>query len=371
MLLTSSEQRARPLNTELFSRDMDTNPKRILVVRNAALGDVLLATAVLPVLSLRYPGRSIDFATSFPSVLEGNPYVSQVISASGPRSAAYEEVFDLDMSYEMRPSQSILSAFAGSVGCSESDLSLSYTVSEGARAAAAELLSGMRLSSGNFVAVQAGSSFWLKNWPIASFETLVRRLREVYDTDFLLLGSADDPGVEGTVDLRGSCSLEVSVAVLERCIAYVGLDSSLLHFAKALGKPVAAFFGHSDPSLRIQIGERDCLLVSRIPCRFCHHRQRPPVVLPVCIRQALWLRILDTILNLAFQRHFGQHDPLSLRVALLVLPLLKWREKGRRIAPCMGDISVDRAFAQLSPWLGDLGVPRRVPPTGWLGVVHA
>jgi len=341
---------------------MDSNPKRILVVRNAALGDVLLATAVLPALTLRYPGRAIDFATSFPDVPRSHPLVHRSLRMDEFIATDYERIYDLDMSYELRPNQSILSAFAGSVGCSEAEMRLQYTVGEADRSTADQLLRNWGASDQSLVAIQSGTRFWLKNWPAASFTSLVRELEKGFSICFLQLGTADDPQVPGTIDLRGACSIGVSAALIERSNAFIGLDSALLHFSKAMGKPTAAIFGNSDPALRVQDGGRDCHIVSSVPCRFCHHRQMPPVVVPVCERQFWVLRAMDAAANVALRRHYLAHDRTAMRVARLILSLLRWREKGKRIAPCMDEITVDRALAQISPWLGSLGVPRRVPP---------
>jgi ADP-heptose:LPS heptosyltransferase len=68
---------------------------RILVIKLRAIGDVVLATAVLPNLKKAYPKAEIHFLTEKPSVpvLEGNPFVDRIDTApadpwSGSRSGA-------------------------------------------------------------------------------------------------------------------------------------------------------------------------------------------------------------------------------------------------------------------------------------------
>ncbi|MCX5777159.1 MAG: glycosyltransferase family 9 protein, partial [Candidatus Firestonebacteria bacterium] len=55
--------------------------KRILIIRFSSLGDVILATSVLPAVKKRFPESAITFLTKkeYAEVLEGNPYINKVI----------------------------------------------------------------------------------------------------------------------------------------------------------------------------------------------------------------------------------------------------------------------------------------------------
>lgn len=338
----------------------DHNKKRILVQRNAAIGDVFLATAILPALAKRYPGYAIDFETSFGEVVDNNPFVERIISIGSSIKKEYKIIIDLNLCYEKQPHLSILSAYAKAANVNDNEMRLFWKVSEEKKAFAKSFLTQHGLENKNIVAIQSGASFWLKAMDPRYLENLITELGNKFAVTFVLLGSGKDPVLHGVIDLRGKCSITESAAILQCCRAFIGLDSALLHFAKALDIPVAAFFGHSDPLRRMIPHKRDCLLVTTVSCKFCYHRQSAPVIISVCEKQSFIMRLWDSIIRLALRRWYSKGNRLAKRVALRLLSFQTWRETGRHIACCMKNLESQQTMEQILVWMRDLGLPKKV-----------
>lgn len=80
--------------------EKDPRPRRILIVKLSALGDVLRTTSLLRPLAGRWPGARIAWATSKEALplLETNPWVSELWAAGSPGWArgAYDLVLSLE-----------------------------------------------------------------------------------------------------------------------------------------------------------------------------------------------------------------------------------------------------------------------------------
>lgn len=341
------------------------NPARqkILIRRKAALGDVLLATSVLQPLKNRFPDFAMDFATDFPEILEKNPFINNILPTT-VSDAGYTNIYDLDLAYELRPHCSILESYAAVVGIPVTALRLSLNIPDKAKQQATQLLNSRGiLNNTPLIALQTAASFWVKNWPINSYQKVTDDLRSQLGVQPLVLGSLSDPFLEGSIDLRGATDIMTSIAILSRCCAFIGVDSFLLHCAKIIGIPIAAFFGHSDPKLRIIIEKKDLIFASDIECRFCHHRLKPPAITTICRKQNIFLQIMDTLFQKLQQFYYFNYSRLLTRMINFFWHLIEWREKGNVIAPCMKRITPECASPKIIRWLRDIiSHSERKPP---------
>jgi len=81
----------------------------------------------------------------------------------------------------------------------------------------------------------------------------------------------------GGRNLCGQLSIAQSAKVLGRAAAYYGIDSMLLHFARALGVPAISVFGPTDPATRLRpLGTRERVAFARLPCSPCIHVNETP-----------------------------------------------------------------------------------------------
>ena len=108
-----------------------------------------------------------------------------------------------------------------------------------------------------WVALQPGARWSNKRWPAEYFAELVRRLADDYeDLSFAILGSNDDTALgerivraepERCLDLTGRTSLSEMIEWIRFSELMVTNDTGPMHVAAALGKPVVALFGPTEP----------------------------------------------------------------------------------------------------------------------------
>ena len=164
------------------------SPKNIIIRRSEAIGDVLLATSILPSIIAKYSGQAdITFVTNKPQVLIGNPYIKKVAS-SIPQLNKDDIFIDLDLAYELRPQISVFEAYANAAEVDPESLLLTYSITEEYREKASFLLAqnGVNLLRHN-------DSVWIqfrvRNIKPSAFEAIIGYFKSRKDLSFVLLGS--------------------------------------------------------------------------------------------------------------------------------------------------------------------------------------
>ena len=128
-----------------------------------------------------------------------------------------------------------------------------------------ELAAGMLGRAGHdgthlLLAVHPGSGGASKRWPLENFLAVIEQLRERFDPFLLLLsGPAEDDAFKDRLDgfVRGragavhyaDADLLAVAALLSQADLYLGNDSGVTHLAAAVGCPVLALFGPTDPAV--------------------------------------------------------------------------------------------------------------------------
>ena len=126
-------------------------------------------------------------------------------------------------------------------------------------------LSGARVEQGRkrlrklgerVVAIHPGSGSPAKNWPLSRFVELARTLRtETSLTPMFTFGEADErlaeefDATDRSLPALPRCDVTELAGVLAACAGYIGNDSGVTHLAAALGIPVVAVFGPTDPDV--------------------------------------------------------------------------------------------------------------------------
>jgi heptosyltransferase-2 len=135
------------------------------------------------------------------------------------------------------------------------------------------------------IAIGAGASYGsAKCWPPDRFADFVNRFRRHTDGEVILFGTPSEQtvsdaiaaGIEGpSISLVGKTALADLPALLARCHFFVGNDSGAMHVAAAVGLPVVAIFGPTDPHGTAPITPR-CTVVQEKPyCSPCFLRRCP------------------------------------------------------------------------------------------------
>jgi len=152
------------------------------------------------------------------------------------------------------------------------------------RAAEFLLSAGVR-PDGFRIAIGAGASYGsAKCWPPDRFAELANRLQAQAPADVILFGTLAEAAVSSVIaagmhrppiDLTGKTAINDLPALLSQCHLFIGNDSGAMHVAAAVGLPVVAVFGPTDPFGTSPVTRR-CSIVQEKPyCSPCFLRRCP------------------------------------------------------------------------------------------------
>ena len=130
-----------------------------------------------------------------------------------------------------------------------------------------------------WLAIQPGARWANKRWPAESYAALVAELAAAEpQLRFALLGGSEDRPLSQRVakaapdrclDLAGRTSLPEMVEWLRRSVLLVTNDTGPMHVAAALGRPVLALFGPTEPRRTGPYGQLEHVLRLSLPCVPC------------------------------------------------------------------------------------------------------
>lgn len=151
--------------------------------------------------------------------------------------------------------------------------------SENDRRLATDLFTQRHLDNRSLkVAMHIGSGSKKKVWSASYFAKLSEQLIKDGRTKIILpIGPADEEVVQDYFNLISSDALIPLVnlplnelaAVLQQCDLYVGNDSGITHLATAVGTPVVALFGPTDPKVWGPRGDKVFMLYKGLECSPC------------------------------------------------------------------------------------------------------
>jgi len=261
------------------------NGPRILVVRLGAMGDIIATLPAVASLKHSIPHSKITWVVEpkWSALLEANPYVDSVLlfdrrTLAGLRQAWTDlrsARFDLGVDFQGLIKSALVATMArperifgfATPHLRESAASWFYSTKISIRsshvvdgnldlAAAAGASNILRtfplplgepegqLPDGDFVLASPLAGWGAKQWPLAYYAELARKLKR--DCGLPLVLNVPYPlRVEGTeTHVSGIPGL---IHATRRATAIVGVDSGPMHLAAALAKPGVAIYGPTDP----------------------------------------------------------------------------------------------------------------------------
>jgi lipopolysaccharide heptosyltransferase II len=282
-----------------------TDPKKILVIKLRAIGDVLLSTPVLENLRIQYPDAVIDVLTEkFASdVVRENPFVNNVIAFDRKtdssfsllrrvRAERYEMVIDLFCN----PRTALVTFFSGAsvrVGFPFRFRAYAYTLKvvprssevhnvrfnlDALRALSIPIVTERPLfplnqsavtfadewrdsvpRTGNMlIGVNAGGGWITKRWGVKHFAGFADKAAEERGASIAVFwGPGEERDAHELRDAMKHASfvlpkttLQQSAACIKQCNYFVSNDSGPMHIASALGVPTLGIFGPTNPDLQ-------------------------------------------------------------------------------------------------------------------------
>lgn len=303
--------------------------QRILVVKPRAIGDVLLSTAVLPNLRKEFRDSRIDFLVeSFASpVLEGNPYVDDVLSYDTRKDSSISIIsrvrkrrYDLVIDLFANPRTAVITWLSGAryrvgfpfkwrrlayniivpprsgevhnvefnldairrIGIGTDSPAPGFYLDEESRKRAAAFLSENKLESGKFIAINIGGGWQIKKWPVDMFVELSATVdTRLHRRVVVLYGPSEEADASRISRASGAIlapptSLKEMGAILRESEALVTNDSGPMHIAAALGVPTLAIFGPTSPGLQGPYGNvSEIVRNEKLDCLECNLTKCP------------------------------------------------------------------------------------------------
>jgi lipopolysaccharide heptosyltransferase II len=350
---------------------LPVGPCRILVVKPGMLGDVLLTTPVLAALRDRFPQATIDYAVGQYArpAIAGHPEIAALVDVGNGagrgrtallgllhqmRTRRYAICLILDRSPllatlpllagipiragidsggrgfalnvrvpwdESLHEADLYLTVAGALGCPTTGYPLSFTPGDAAERQIAALWATQAPRAPVVVLAPGGGAnpgmdLPEKRWLPASFAALGDRLHTEFGATIVLLGGPGDRDLCATVratmqapaiDLSGSAPFAERGALLRRCALYVGNDSGPTHLAVAVGCPVVALFGPTDPGLYGPYQAQARVVRRALPCSPCFvHGYFPPCPNQhACMRGLSVATVFAACRDLLRTRHSG------------------------------------------------------------------
>lgn len=342
------------MNPIVFS----TPPRRILIIKPSAIGDVVHALPVLNLLRARWPSSQVSWLVTpaCAGLLEGHPQLDEVIrferkqygKAWRSPSAAMALLrftralrgrqFDLTIDLQglfrsgwlaamtrapMRVGLAAAREFgwiyythkvpeghrerhavelnldiAEALGLGRGPVKFVFPTTDEDRAHVAELVG----AAGRYAVFLPGANWETKRWPPEKFAACVRPLRERFGLESIVAGGPDDAAlaarIPGARDLTGKTNLRQLVALLERAALVIANDTGPMHIAAALGRPLVSMYGPTNPTLTGPFERLGSVVQLEIPCRPCYGRH--------CSHKSCLQKLEhDPILELAVQQLSG------------------------------------------------------------------
>jgi ADP-heptose:LPS heptosyltransferase len=259
-------------------RQSPVHPSDIIVQRSGALGDVILITPVIRRLRRENPTATIAVVTGYPDVFRYNPHLLAAQSLNSDNALH----INLDLAYERRPDLHIVQAYMlEAFGDTGKLLDLQQ-----------ELFFTQRQpswSAQHYVAVHAAVAGWgNRTLPRDTWRKVVFGLRRAGLWP-VLVGSSRDTIPDCSVTTFHGTDIIAQAAFIDRCEAFVGSDSGILHVAGATDTPIVAVMTCARPETRLpwRYGRRNwncTAIVPDIACVGCLQRRPPPVTDEFCER---------------------------------------------------------------------------------------
>lgn len=135
------------------------------------------------------------------------------------------------------------------------------------------------------IGMNPGSAYGpAKCWPQDRFQALAKRLLAIDNVSVVFFGDASGSNLVKSIcsnlpkeamDVAGVTSLRELACLIKECDLLVTNDSGPMHIAAAVGTPVVALFGSTDPEATGPFGQSESVITKRVSCSPCLKRKCP------------------------------------------------------------------------------------------------
>jgi len=308
-------------------------PRKILIIKPSAIGDVVHTLPILNLLRLQFPSAHISWLLTpvCAGLLDAHPQLNEIILferkrfgeswhnpaaakglfafAKNLRDRQFDLVIDLQgllrsgwLAWQTRAAVRVGLANARefawlaythrvrtgtmhqhaierylsvveALGCGRAPVQFPFATDAHDRAYVDTLVK----NAGPFAVLLPGTNWLTKRWPIEYFAQLVEPLRARWNLNTVIAGGSDviplAEQIPRAINLCGKTNLRQLTALLERADLVIANDSGPMHIANALGKKLITLFG---PTSAVRTGpyqRPDTVVRMDIPCSPCYSRK--------------------------------------------------------------------------------------------------
>jgi heptosyltransferase-2 len=334
---------------------LQLNPKKILVVQTAFIGDVILITPLIKAIKELYPLALLDVMVipQTAGVLANNPNINEVILfnkrenkliafiktlfllknnkydiAITPHSSVTTGLLLKYANIKMRigydrwsaakylthkvphpdgvhktiKNLSLLSLLTSKKFSNQTELFPSKEMIEKAD----KIINELKERTNKLIAIAPGSVWFTKKWPTEYYKKLAEQLVE-NNFGIVLIGSKDETDIcnevlpkKNGLNLAGKLSLLESATIISQCNLMICNDSGALHIANAMQTDVFAFFGPTVQSIGyFPFRENDFVFEQEMDCRPCgsHGGKECPLKHHSCMKEIFPEKVLQKTLT--------------------------------------------------------------------------
>jgi heptosyltransferase-1 len=307
-------------------------PRRVLIIKPSAIGDIVHAFPALARLRKHWPEARITWLVtpSCASLVENHPMIDEVIlfdrnllghvwyspaavvnlvrfisdlrrrkfdlvvdfqgllrsawialATGAPRrvgfanareGAVYFYTERVNCSWELDHAVERYLKITSALGCPESGVEFPFAVDDGDR----DFVAGLVPRGRRFAVLMPGTNWETKRWPVERFAGLVEPLRNRFGLETVVAGGPGDVELARQIpaqfDVTGKLNLRQIIALLERAELVVANDTGPMHIAAALGRPLVAPYGPTSPRRTGPYGRMDSVIRLDLPCSPCLSR---------------------------------------------------------------------------------------------------
>jgi len=308
-------------------------PRRILIVKPSAIGDVVHALPVLNLLRRRWPAARISWLLTpvCAGLLEGHALLDEVIRfdrrllgrfwrspsaairlrafARDLRRRQFDLVVDLQGLFRSgwitwQTAAPVRVGFANArelswvfythrvsvpagqqhavdrylrvarfIGCADAPVEFPLGTDPQQRDSIAAMLPG---EHARYAVLLPGSNWRTKQWPSERFAALVQPLRQRLGLTSVVAGGPDAAPlaarIPGAINLVGRTTLPQLVALLDRAALVIANDSGPMHVAAALGRPLVCVYGPTSPVRTGPYNRPESVVRLGLACSPCYAR---------------------------------------------------------------------------------------------------
>jgi ADP-heptose:LPS heptosyltransferase len=245
-----------PLGRMRRPTDSSQRPKRILVRRTGAFGDVVSITPITRRLRQeRGPDAIIDVDTEYPEIFEGNADVTAAAdwrkSRQGLADEGYDEIYDLNGSYERRRRAD------HGIDCYMEDVFGDRNGDKSLKVVCSSLPDWLNqdpewqtIAENRHVTIHPAVSWQNRTMPKAFWQAAADHMTAA-GYRVVTVGTLRDTQLERVYDLRGKLHPRQQAEVCNRSRVFIGSDCGGLFLAGATDVPIVALFTTSPASMNI------------------------------------------------------------------------------------------------------------------------